>query len=200
MQKTHTANPIIRRASRPVSPSQALTEEDNALYPQRSPSSTRRYKSINSTTTESLQQLPVQCRSSTSTWQTFERKALTLALVVLVLFLLVDWIGYPVYQQLNTQYTYGQDLTSQVDADLGHGGVSHLIAYTAGGKLEVLEVIGQKSKLYELPVSFSEKRLVMVHIEDLNGDGKPDLVLDVEDMKGHPTLINTGSDFHWSIA
>jgi len=201
MQQSKTTHPVIQRASRPAQPpSQPLLEEDDALYPQRPPSSAHRYKPNNTTTTEDLQQPPMQPQQSKNTWRVLERKALTLALIVLVLFLLVDWIGYPIYQQLNTQYTYGQDLTYQVDADLGHGGMSHLIAYTSGGKLEVVEVIGQKSKLYELPVTTTQKRLVVVHIEDLNDDGKPDLVLDVDGMKGHPTLINTGDGFHWSIA
>jgi len=198
MQKTSTNQPIQRASLNHGQPViQQTDEDDDSLYPQKPPSSARRYTPVTPVATATTTTEPLA--PPTSKWKVLERRALIVALISLLIFLVGDTLGYSVYDHYNKLFSYGTNLTYQTYADVGHGGMSHLIAYTESDKVEVLEIVGNKSTVYDLSLPSPEKRLVMLVLTDIRGNGKPDIALTIDGLKQHPMLINTGSAFRWGV-
>jgi hypothetical protein len=100
-------------------------------------------------------------------------------------------------------FTYGMPRTYQIDAVVGHGDSvvhpSHFIALNYHGRIQVIEMPGgdmAHEKTYLGPTIFSpEPDLVPVTLsfEDVNGDGKPDMLLHIQ---GQTIIyLNNGSQF-----
>jgi hypothetical protein len=51
---------------------------------------------------------------------------------------------------------------------------------------------------YTIPVSGAPNQLITLSVADVNGDGKPDLIVHVDGQEGSFALINNGSSFDWS--
>ena len=101
------------------------------------------------------------------------------------------------------QWIYGYPRTYQVDANVGHGTtanpMSHFIAENLDKRIIVIEIAGDdpsKSKIYVGPALLGqgqELTPVTLSFEDMNNDGKPDLVIHVADSKF--VFLNTGTGF-----
>lgn len=100
--------------------------------------------------------------------------------------------------------TYGRPRTFQIDAVVGHNGdsaanPSHFIFLNLKGHIEVIEFPagdGSKAKIYLGPTIFTDGGdLIPVTGEfaDVNGDGKPDMILKIQDQR--IVFINTGDGF-----
>ncbi len=121
-----------------------------------------------------------------------------LAVVVLWIVggLVVSW--WSTYQD---DLHYGRPRTYQTDARVGHYDAqkpSHFIAINLHGQTEVIEFPGgdpTKAKVYlgpSLSGQTSDLDIVTVSFKDLNGDGKPDMILIVDNMK-YPFLNDNGA-------
>jgi len=103
----------------------------------------------------------------------------------------------------HNQLTYGYPRTFQTDYNVGHGTAadpnSHFIAINLNKQIEVIEFPGDdpaKSKIYIGPTLIGqgqELTPVTLSFEDVNNDGKPDLVIHVADSKF--VFLNTGTGF-----
>jgi hypothetical protein len=124
-----------------------------------------------------------------------------------LLTMLVGWVALTSvstwWTNQTNQWTYGYPRTYQVDANVGHGTtanpMSHFIAENFDKHLLVIELPGDDpahARIYIGPMLIGEGQEltpVTLSFEDVNGDGKPDLVLHVGDSKF--IFLNTGSSF-----
>jgi hypothetical protein len=97
------------------------------------------------------------------------------------------------------QYQYGAARISQYDFDLGHGrGTSHLLAEYYRGEVVVIEFSpldppkGHVSAVM-LDPGDQTPRLVSLHVQDVNHDGKPDIIAIVEGRTITPVFYNNGT-------
>lgn len=107
------------------------------------------------------------------------------------------------WQIQQDDWQYGRPRTYQVDANVGHGTTaspnSHFIAMNLNRRIEVIEVQGDDpahTKLYVGPSLIGtgeELAPVTLSFEDVNHDGRLDMVLHVGDSTF--VFLNTGTDF-----
>jgi len=126
-----------------------------------------------------------------------------LALVVMLL-------GWIVLSALTSWWTvtqddlhYGRPRTFQTDAVVGHNdsaaSPSHFIALNLNRHIQVIEFPGgdsTKAKVYVGPILVGpgqDLSAVTLTFKDVNGDGKPDLIINVQD--SHFVFINDNGQF-----
>src|SRR5258706_12618358 len=112
-----------------------------------------------------------------------------ICLVIMTLFLTGFMLIPPALQKWSDDRIYGYPRTFQVDANVGHGDnnfpVSHFIALNLNGRIEVIEIPqGDAEKLQphlyliaRLAMQGSDLVPVTVSFGDMNGDGKPDMLV-----------------------
>ncbi len=99
---------------------------------------------------------------------------------------------------------YGRPRTFQLDAVVGHGGDSatnptHFIFMNLNRHIEIIELPGGDSahaRIYPGPILFGDGQdltPVTAEIRDVNGDGKPDLIIHIQDQQ--LVFINDGTQF-----
>lgn len=125
------------------------------------------------------------------------------ALIVMVL----GWVVFTVvanwWQVTQDNMQYGYPRTYQVDAVVGHNdstsSPSHFIAINLNSHIEVIEFPGgdaSKAKIYVGPTLIgpnSNLSPVTLTFKDVNGDGEPDMIINVQG--GHFVFINQGGQF-----
>src|SRR5205823_2451352 len=101
----------------------------------------------------------------------------------------VLWMGgSTAFSWLQTQHDnslYGYPRTYQIDANVGHAGISHFICENLHGDIIVLEI--QPSNLTETHIyqgpTFSgagtDLQPATLSFKDVNGDGRPDMIISV---------------------
>ncbi len=131
-----------------------------------------------------------------------------LLIVGFILFVLV--VGYVLltaffgwWQETQDTWHYGYPRTYQMDAMVGHSDSaqhpSHFIALNLHGQVEVIEFLGgdaSHAKVYVGPTLMgtnADLAVVTLSFQDVNGDGKPDLVINVHG--GHFVFLNIGTQF-----
>lgn len=124
-------------------------------------------------------------------------------LAMLALWVGLQWLGN--WWQLHQDYsTYGYPRTWQTDAVVGHNGdskenPSHFIFLNLNGHVEVIEFPAgdaTKARIYIGPTLVTDGGdLIPVTGEfaDVNGDGKPDMIIRIQDQR--MVFINTGDGF-----
>jgi hypothetical protein len=113
---------------------------------------------------------------------------------------LIVWmvVIVPWWSGVTRQWHYGDARVSVVDANVGHSGISRLIAFDEDGDIIVIEVVGKRYQVYTGMVVTGGSRVVTLAIVDVNNDGRPDLVIHIEGISATPILFNTGSGFAWT--
>ncbi len=110
--------------------------------------------------------------------------------------MLLLWIGGSLvviwWQNYQDDVKYGHPRTYQTDARVGHNDAhtpSHFLALNLNRQVEVIEFPGgdvTKAKVYIGPTLLGQESdldIVTVSFKDVNGDGKPDMILDVANAK-----------------
>lgn len=121
--------------------------------------------------------------------------------------MMMSWIAFTALGHWWTTQTndwrYGRPRTFQIDWNVGHetasNPMSHFIALNLNKHIEVIEFPGDdpsKSKIYIGPTLIGdgqELTPVTLSFEDVNNDGKPDLVIHIADSTF--IFLNTGTGF-----
>jgi len=131
--------------------------------------------------------------------------SLGLCMLIVAVFITGYVLIPPALQRWNDDRVYGYPRTYQTDANVGHGDsrypLSHFIVVNLNGRIEVLEIPqGDTDTLH--PHLYLIARLAMqgsdlvpatVSFADMNGDGKPDMVVTFNETQW--ILINNGTTF-----
>jgi len=117
---------------------------------------------------------------------------LGIGMVAMLLLWIVGAIALTWWQASQQDLRYGHPRTSQCDARVGHNDTqtpSHFLALNLNHRVEVIEFPGgdaTKARVYLGPLltgQDSDPDIVTVSFKDVNGDGKPDMLLNVENAK-----------------
>jgi hypothetical protein len=125
-----------------------------------------------------------------------------------VMFIMIlAWVGLSAltnwWQGVEENLQYGMPRTYQVDAVVGHNdspsNPSHFIAINLHRHIEIIEFPGgdaTKARVYIGPTLLGPNQdltPVTLTFKDVNGDGKPDMIVNVQD--AHIVFINDGTEF-----
>ena len=131
-----------------------------------------------------------------------------LVLVGLTMLLMtVGWMGLITlanwWHVTQDDWHYGRPRTYQTDAVVGHNdspaNPSHFIALNLNRHIQVIEFPGgdaSKAKIYIGPTLIGpgqDLAVVMLSFKDVNGDGKPDMIINIED--SHFVFINDNGQY-----
>jgi len=125
-------------------------------------------------------------------------------------FLVLGWIALNVvtnwYQGVQNDWTYGQQRHFEINTVVGHGdsqtNPSHFTAENNNGQIIVIELPGgnvSKAKIYQIETvpENTGNPPVRLSFQDMNGDGKPDMLVQIGDGSAilYVTLFNNGTQF-----
>ncbi len=126
---------------------------------------------------------------------------------VAMFIMIFGWIGLTAlgnwWQTTLDDWHYGRPRTFQTDQNVGHYNyTSHFVALNLNGKIEVIETQPQNpnqqqsTRMYIAATLATDQNLqaVTLHFEDLNGDGKLDMLVFVGNTLQAP-LYNNGVSF-----
>jgi len=129
---------------------------------------------------------------------------------IFCIFLVLGWFGLSAvttwYQGVQNDWTYGQQRHFEINAVVGHGdsqtNPSHFTAENNNGQIIVIELPGgnvSKAKIYQIETvpGNTGNPPVKLSFQDMNADGKPDLLVQIGDNSAtlYVTLFNNGSEF-----
>jgi hypothetical protein len=112
--------------------------------------------------------------------------------------LLVNW-----WSITQADWQYGRPRTFQIDAVVGHGdgpeNPSHFVAINLSRHVVIIELPGgdpSKARIFSGPTLFGDGQdliPVTLAFRDVNGDGKPDMIVRIQDQT--LVYINDGTQF-----
>ena len=123
------------------------------------------------------------------------------------IFLVFGWMGLNYvtawYQGVQNDWTYGKQRHFEINAVVGHSdsanNPSHFTAENNNGQIIVIELPGgnvSKAKIYQIETvpGNAGNPPVKLSFQDLNGDGKPDMLVQIGDGAAvlYVTLLTTG--------
>jgi hypothetical protein len=126
------------------------------------------------------------------------------------IFLVLGWIGLNFvtawYQGLQNDWTYGKQRHFEINAVVGHSdsptNPSHFTAENNNGQIIVIELPGgnvSKARIYQIETipGNTGNPPVKLSFQDLNGDSKPDMLVQIGDGTAvlYVTLFNNGTAF-----
>ena len=126
---------------------------------------------------------------------------------VAAIIMIIGWIAFSAlaswWQVTQDDWHYGRPRTFQIDAVVGHNdsaaNPSHFIALNLNRHIEIIEIPGgdaTKAKIYAGPMLIGQGQdltPVTLTFKDVNGDGKPDMIVNVQD--SHFVYINENGAF-----
>jgi hypothetical protein len=179
-------------------------EDEDDIYPQRPPTSARRYiQPSQEVYTQGNRRIVVHRqpppRKHRFHWMLF---------VGVVLFVMVlGWIAFSAlgywWQQQQDNWKYGNPRTFQVDQFVGHGDSpdhpNHFIALNTGGMIEVIEinVIAPKNDhVYPITTAIDPSIPVSLSFQDTTHKGRMDMLVTIGDNNPYTViLLNNGTQF-----
>jgi len=116
---------------------------------------------------------------------------------VAMLVMLIGWIAFSSlaswWQVTQDDWHYGRPRTFQTDAVVGHNdsdtNPSHFMAVNLQRHVEIIEMPGgdaSKAKIYVGPVLIGQGQdlaVVTLNFKDVNGDGNPDMIVNIQDSR-----------------
>ncbi len=123
-------------------------------------------------------------------------------LVVLAGIAFWQMVVAPFIQGISDQWHYGDARVAVLYADVGHQGSSTFMAFDDNGQVVVIELADSAripGHIYHLAsVTGAGHAIITLRVQDVNGDGKPDLIVHVEGLEPDMVLFNTGTSFSWT--
>lgn len=196
---------IRQRASLPATQIRRLApppqcDEDDTVYPQRPPSSAIRYTRQPEVYTQGNRKIVVHREPP-------KRRHHWILFFGLALFIMVfGWIAFGAvanwWQDKQNDWTYGIPHTFQMDQVVGindsTSNPSHFIAMNLRGSIFIIDIEGgNPAKALSIPViglsAGQENDPVTISFQDVNGDGKPDMLVHVAGFS--IVFLNTGKTF-----
>ncbi len=131
-----------------------------------------------------------------------------LVFVGLAMFIMIiGWVAFNAlgswWQVTQDDWHYGRPRTFQTDAVIGHDDSastpSHFMAINLNRRILIIELPGgdsSKARIYSGPILIGQGQdltPVTLSFRDVNGDGRPDMIIDVQD--SHFVFFNDGSMF-----
>lgn len=131
-----------------------------------------------------------------------------LVFVGLAMFIMIiGWVAFNAlgswWQVTQDDWHYGRPRTFQTDAVIGHNDSantpSHFMAINLNRRILIIELPGgdsSKARIYSGPILIGQGQdltPVTLSFRDVNGDGRPDMIIDVQD--SHFVFFNDGSMF-----
>jgi hypothetical protein len=121
------------------------------------------------------------------------------ALAFIGVFTGIQKLVIPALNNLQDQWHYGDSRIVQLDANVGHGGMSHFLAQWYHRRILVIEIPANNPHAihtYSLePLTTNGEGTIKLIVEDENHDGRPDLVIQIDDNPMAIILYNTGTAF-----
>jgi hypothetical protein len=126
---------------------------------------------------------------------------------IAAIIMIIGWIAFSAlaswWQVTQDDWHYGRPRTFQTNAVVGHNdsaaNPTHFIAINLNRHIEIIEIPGgdaAKSKMYAGPILIGQGQdltPVTLDFKDVNGDGKPDMIVNVQD--SHFVYINENGAF-----
>ena len=123
-------------------------------------------------------------------------------LVVLAGIAFWNMVVAPFIQGISDQWHYGDARVAVLYADVGHQGSSTFMAFDDNGQVVVIELADSAripGHIYHLAsVTGAGHAIITLRVQDVNADGKPDLIVHVEGLEPDMVLFNTGTSFSWT--
>jgi hypothetical protein len=130
-------------------------------------------------------------------------------LVGMFLSALIVWcytsLIFPTWDHVQDALHYGDARVSQLDADVGHGGMSHFLALYRNGQAIVIEFPDNenptRTRIYSERIGQGTdptRRVVTLSVQVM--DGKRNLLIFVQDVTVPIVLYNTGTAFETTAA
>jgi len=120
---------------------------------------------------------------------------------MLCLYLLGTLVVFPWWTGITNRWDYGKALIVATNQNVGHNDGSLFLSYYANKHAVVIEMTGKpiKGTVYSLPLDLDPARshLITLSFIDINFDGKPDIVLVIDNLPSLYALVNTGSSYKW---
>lgn len=179
--------------------------EDDSFYPQRMPSSTRRY--ITTEGNEVIQQGNRRIVIHEAPPPKKRRGTLLLFVGLAFLAMVIGWIVFTIlfniWQAKQMDWTYGNPRTFQTDQFVGHSDSeahpTHFIAVNVDGTIEVAElniVTPKADHIYVITTVSTNTIPVSLTFADLNHDGKVDMIVTIGVGNSYAVvLLNDGIEF-----
>lgn len=121
------------------------------------------------------------------------------------LLVIVLYVGYtqwvlPTWNTLQAQWHTGDGRVIQFDADVGHGGMSHFLAQYYDGHIVIIEFpLSSPTHIHTYTVlaltQSTKQQDLKIMVQDVNHDGRPDMVIQEGDNSMAIILYNTGTGF-----
>jgi hypothetical protein len=129
----------------------------------------------------------------------FKRYLLLGVLPVLVISFGYVRVVRPFVDSVEQHWNYGSNPVFSMDADVGHGGVSHFLSFIWHGEVLVIEVtpkyVVQIYRCGSLIVDQSQRPVIVLDVADVDHDGNPDILVHVSGQSASIVLLNTGHGF-----
>lgn len=148
------------------------------------------------------QPAPVQKTTISSRRFSLRSKFYILLGVLIFVSLWLIWyqVLIPTFGWFSDQWHYGDTRITQLDANVGHGGTSHFLAEYYQGEIVVMEISLSHPTDYHVytltgMIGATNTPVIVLSVQDINHDGKPDLIIQVEGTSYESVLYNTGAAF-----
>lgn len=114
-----------------------------------------------------------------------------------------QWVA-PAWNNMQAQWHTGDGRIAQLDANVGHGGISHFLAQYYNGHIVVIEMPlsnpthVQTYTILALMQNVGHTQDLTLTVQDVNHDGRLDLVIQEGNSSAAIVLYNTGTGFSTS--
>jgi hypothetical protein len=113
---------------------------------------------------------------------------------VVVSIFVSNFVIQPAIDSVVQHWTYGGHPVSYIAADLNRGALSDIYALRVKDTAEIFVITGQHVEAYQVRLG-TPGPIVLVSVQDMNADGRPDLLVHVDGSDVSTVLYNTGSSF-----
>jgi hypothetical protein len=192
------------RPRRALPPVEYDEEDDDNIYPQRPPTSTRRYiQPPHEVYTDVNRKIVVHREPPPKKRRVNLMVFVGLAMAIMVVgYVLLSAFG-AWWQGKQDDWKYGVPRTFQADQFVGHSDSpthpNHFVAINLGGTIEVVEINTQIPKddhIYGITTASDSLTPVSIAFNDINHDGKVDLLITIGDSNPYTVvMLNNGSVF-----